>query len=811
MRCDRAFHSVLTTFIVSGKIEVMSVAQNDPRTSRVSSSALSAEHFDVVIVGAGISGIDAAYRLRQRNPKVSYAMLESRTTLGGTWDLFRYPGIRSDSDIVTLGFPFRPYRGDKSIVDGATIHEYVKQTAQAYGIDRHIKYGYKVVSADWSSDEARWTLTCEVAEGEQRVVTCGFLLGCSGYYNYARGYTPDWPNMESFRGQIVYPQFWPENLDFAGKRVVIIGSGATAVTLVPAMSESAAHVTMLQRSPSFIASLPSVDTLGNALRAKLPLRFADALVRWKNIGYSAFTHRLARTQPKKFRALLRGGILQAMGSGYDPKLHDVDVHFNPTYEPWDQRLCLVPDSDLFSTLSSRRASIVTGRIAEFTTDGLRLEDGRELAADIIVSATGLAMQFFGGIAMMIDGQRVDFGSRLVYKGTMLEGVPNFAFSFGYTHSSWTLKVDINARYIAKVVRFMKRRGFASATPTPSGEITREPLVSLSSGYVARAAGQLPQQGPLPWRIHDNYALDLLAFITGKIDDGTLRFAKKRAKPRHGGAVPSLGGKLVLVTGGGAGIGRAIAMAFAKRGAHLVLTDVDPQGLARVRAEVEALGVRCSTFLADVSNEDAMRQLADDVAAEAGVPDVLVNNAGIGFLGPFLKSSLDHWRRILDVNVIGVVNGCYYFLPKMIAAGGSRRIVIIASGAAHYPPPNAAAYGASKAAVFSFAESLKMDLMKMDIGVTTVCPGITNTGIIDRGPSNASPAITDAQRARMRDYYRKKGATPESVAEAVVRGVERGEDLVLVGPASRLIYNLRRISLPLTRRINYEGAAAAGFR
>jgi cation diffusion facilitator CzcD-associated flavoprotein CzcO len=483
-------------------------------------------HLDAVIVGAGISGIDAAYRLRRRNPKLTYAILERRATLGGTWDLFRFPGIRSDSDIATLGFPFAPYRGDRSIVDGATIRGYVADTARRYGIDREIRYGHRVVSARWSSEEARWTLTCDVA-GERVTLTCGFLLGCAGYYDYERPHAPEWPGVSSFGGRIVHPQFWPDDLDLAGKRVVVIGSGATAVTLVPALGERAAHVTMLQRSPSYIASLPSRDPLASALRARLPRALADVLVRWKNIAYSTYVYRLARRRPAQFRALLRGGVLQAFGPAYDARVHDVDVHFNPTYEPWDQRLCLVPDRDLFKALGAGRASVVTGRIAAFTSAGIRLESGDVLPADVVVSATGLNLQFFGGVEMRVDDRVVDVSDRLVYKGTMLEGVPNFSFAFGYTHSSWTLKVDVNARYIARLIRYMKRRGFASATPVPRRPIaSRAPLVGLSSGYVRRAGTLLPQTGPRPWRTHDTYGLDLLAYLTGRLDDGTLRFAKR---------------------------------------------------------------------------------------------------------------------------------------------------------------------------------------------------------------------------------------------------------------------------------------------
>ncbi|HTW85570.1 MAG TPA: NAD(P)/FAD-dependent oxidoreductase [Candidatus Sulfotelmatobacter sp.] len=480
--------------------------------------------YDVVIVGAGISGIDAAYRLHERNPELTYTILESRSALGGTWDVFRYPGIRSDSDIVTLGFPFRPYRGEKSIVDGATIRAYVAETAAHYGIDRRIRYRHTVVAAEWSSAQAHWTVTCSV-NGATATLTCGFLLACAGYYDYAGGYAPEWPGMARFAGPVVYPQFWPADLDVRGKRVVVVGSGATAVTLVPALAGTAAHVTMLQRSPSYIAALPSRDELAHRIRRWLPRPLADAVVRWKNVAYSSFVYGLARKRPDRFRQLIRRGVLRAFGASYDPARHDVDVHFNPSYQPWDQRLCLAADADLFKALRSGDASVVTGRIAELTEHGVRLESGDELPADVIVSATGLTMQFFGGVALRVDGEPVDVSQRLVYKGTMLEGVPNLAFAFGYTHSSWTLKVDLNARYVARLIRYMRRRRFTTATPRPLREdLAREPLLTLTSGYVQRARGRLPQRGPFPWRTGDNYILDFLALHTGRLDDGTLRFA-----------------------------------------------------------------------------------------------------------------------------------------------------------------------------------------------------------------------------------------------------------------------------------------------
>jgi cation diffusion facilitator CzcD-associated flavoprotein CzcO len=510
----------------------MTPAQPAPPSTPADRAVAPAGHVDVLIVGAGISGIDAAYRIRQRNPKLTYTIVEGRHALGGTWDLFRYPGIRSDSDIATLGFPFRPYRGDRSIVDGATIRDYVAETARHYGIDRHIRYGHRVVATDWSSASAQWTVVVEVA-GKRVVFTCGFLLACAGYYNYESGYTPQWTGLDLFAGRVVHPQFWPVDLDVNGKRVVVIGSGATAVTLVPALSERAAHVTMLQRSPSYIASLPSRDEVANTIRARLPRRIADALVRWKNIAYSSYVYRLARTKPDHFRGLLRGGILKALGSAYDPKAHDVDVHFNPSYKPWDQRLCLVPDSDLFKALRTGRASIATGHIAAFTPRGIRLESGEEIAADVVVTATGLAMQFFGGVDLRVDGTPVEVATRMVYKGTMLEGVPNFAFAFGYTHSSWTLKIDLNFRYVARLLCYMKRRRLTRATPQPaSGDIVREPLLGLTSGYVQRGVAKLPLRGPLPWRTHDNYILDLVALLTTRINDGSLRFEKSPNDRAH---------------------------------------------------------------------------------------------------------------------------------------------------------------------------------------------------------------------------------------------------------------------------------------
>ena len=490
-------------------------------------------HFDVVIIGAGISGIDAAYRIQRGNKKLSYVILEGRKTIGGTWDLFRYPGIRSDSDMATLGFPFHPWREENMIAGGTDIRNYVERTARTYGIDRHIRYDHKVVSAQWSTEDVQWTVVCDVA-GTRTAFTCGFLYSCTGYYDYKNGYAPQWQGMANFAGTIVYPQFWPSDLDYGGKRVVVVGSGATAVTIVPAMAATAAHVTMLQRSPSYIISLPSRDKLTNALRKRLPQPIADTVIRWKNIALSSFIYVLSRKRPERVRKLIRQGVIASIGPAYDAEKHDVDTHFNPKYNPWDQRLCLVPDGDLFKSLASGKASVETGTIAEFTANGVRLESGKELPADIVVSATGLMLQLFGGVELTVDGRLVDASRRLVYKGSLVEGVPNFAFSFGYTNASWTLKVDLNARFVSKLLRYMRKNRKAIVVPkTSSADIPREPLLNLSSGYVRRAAHIMPQQGPVPWRVVQNYFLDFAAHLTGRFNDGTLHFYKapKKAKRR----------------------------------------------------------------------------------------------------------------------------------------------------------------------------------------------------------------------------------------------------------------------------------------
>ena len=478
------------------------------------------EHFDVMIVGAGLSGIGAAYHLQTNCPKKSYVILEGRDAIGGTWDLFRYPGIRSDSDMYTLGYSFKPWKEAKAIADGPSIRSYVRSTASDNGIDKHIRYHHQVKRAAWSSTDARWTVEAESAGAVVRF-TCNFLFMCGGYYSYAGGYTPEFEGAESFAGKIVHPQKWPEDLDYTGKKVVVIGSGATAVTLVPEMAKTAAHVTMLQRSPTYVVSRPAEDAMANWLRAKLPAMLAYRITRWRNVLFGMLFFNLARKNPEKTKQNLIGMVKKELGPDYD-----VATHFTPRYNPWDQRLCLVPDSDLFNALKDGSASVVTDQIERFTPKGILLKSGQELDADIIVTATGLKLELLGGMQVTVDGAAKNMSKTMSYKGMMFGGVPNLASCFGYTNASWTLKCDLTCEYVCRLLNHMDKTGTAIALPKADPTVAELPWLDFSSGYVQRATDALPKQGATkPWRLYQNYALDMLTLRYGKVEDGTMQFAK----------------------------------------------------------------------------------------------------------------------------------------------------------------------------------------------------------------------------------------------------------------------------------------------
>lgn len=470
------------------------------------------EYVDVVIVGAGLSGIGAGYRVQTELPGKSYAILEARETLGGTWDLFRYPGIRSDSDMFTLGYPFEPWRDAKSIADGPSILRYITETARRHGIDKHIRYGTKVVAAQWSSAESRWTLTVRQGDAE-RTLSCRFLYSCSGYYDYDQGHAPEFPGVETFSGTMVHPQFWPEDLDYAGKKVVVIGSGATAVTLVPAMAEQAELVTMLQRSPTWISAVPGRDKQADKIRELLPAGLAHRVIRTKNILFNVGFYQYCRRRPQAARKLLTGLTTRILK---DEKL--VAEHFTPEYNPWDQRLCAVPDADFFKAMRKGKAEVVTDHIDTFVPEGIRLKSGRVLPADIVISATGLKLLAFGGITLEVDGEPVNLSDRFVWQGTMLTGVPNFAVCIGYTNASWTLRADLTSRLVCKVIAHMDRRGYEAVVPQPQAELTEHPLLDLASGYIQRSIGDFPRQGDRhPWKVRQNYLLDSATTMRTNLD------------------------------------------------------------------------------------------------------------------------------------------------------------------------------------------------------------------------------------------------------------------------------------------------------
>jgi cation diffusion facilitator CzcD-associated flavoprotein CzcO len=478
------------------------------------------ESVDVLIVGAGLAGVGAAWRLRERRPDMTYAILEARDRIGGTWDLFRYPGVRSDSDMFTLSYPFRPWRGAKSIADGESIRAYIEETAAQKGIDRHIRFRTRVVSASWSSRDSRWTVETQVGDAPERHVrTCSFLYLCAGYYDYSQAYRPAFPGAETFRGRFIHPQFWPRDFNVAGSRVVVIGSGATAVTLVPSLSRTAAHVTMLQRSPSYLAVRPAADRTADVLRRMLPSGLAHRLIRAKNIVLNQFAYTLSRRYPEPTKRHLRRSALRFL-----PDAAYLARHFTPRYQPWDQRLCVVPDGDFFRALAAGDASVVTDEIRRFTEDGVELASGARLDADVVVCATGLSLLPLGGLKISVDGAPVDVADTVTYRGLMLSGVPNFAYCIGYANASWTLRADLSSLYVCRLLGFMKRHDVVAAVPNRQSPAVRRPLLKLDSGYVRRAVHLFPQQGVrAPWTVRQNYLLERLALGVADLrKDMTLR-------------------------------------------------------------------------------------------------------------------------------------------------------------------------------------------------------------------------------------------------------------------------------------------------
>lgn len=478
------------------------------------------ESIDVLIIGAGLSGIGGACHLRRNSPDRSFMILESREASGGTWDLFRYPGIRSDSDMYTFGYGFKPWSDKSSIADGHKILSYIREAAAEYDVEQHIRYQHKVVSASWSSTQSRWLVTAERGDtGEQVTISCQFIFSCSGYYDYDQGYTPEFAGIDKFKGQVIHAQHWPEELDYQGKRVVVIGSGATAVTLVPAMSQDTASLVMLQRTPTYIASVPKEQPLAETLRKWLPDSWVFRLIRWKQVLFQIYLYQLSRRNPQRLRKVLLGLVRKEMGPDYD-----VDTHFTPDYNPWDQRVCGVPDGDLFRAIRENRAEVVTDHIDQFNKEGIHLKSGKQLDADIVVLATGLNLKFAGGVQYSVDGKVLDFAEHFIFRGMMFSGVPNMAFTVGYTNSSWTLKADLTGQYVSRLLNKMARHSYTTVTPRLTGEVEEMPLLDFDAGYVLRSRESFPKQGNrLPWKNYQNYIRDFIGLRLGRQNDDELEF------------------------------------------------------------------------------------------------------------------------------------------------------------------------------------------------------------------------------------------------------------------------------------------------
>ena len=485
---------------------------------------MSVDHVDVLIIGAGLSGIGAACHFEREAPNKTYAILESRSDMGGTWDLFRYPGIRSDSDMHTLGYSFKPWKHERAIADGPAILDYIRETAKEYDVEQHIRYNHRVSKINWDSDRAVWTVSVEREGGRPGTLSCNFIYSCTGYYRYDQGYTPDFPDIEQFKGQIIHPQHWPEDLDYRDKNVVVIGSGATAITLVPEMAKNAKHVTMLQRSPTYVVSRPGRDAFALRMARWLPSKLAYLVTRWKNVSMQALIYQYSRHRPHKMKAFLLSLTRKELGSKVD-----VDTHFNPKYNPWDQRLCLVPDSDLFRSLRKGSSSVVTDHIKRFTKTGIKLASGDLLKADIVVTATGLELLPVGGMEIEVDGKPMALPETLGYRGMMLSDIPNFALAAGYTNASWTLKCDLTSEYVCRVLNHMDKKGYAYCVPrVPDAAMTRVSFLDLASGYVNRAIDRFPKQGlKAPWKLYQNYLLDILSLRYGAMKAKDLEYGRAR--------------------------------------------------------------------------------------------------------------------------------------------------------------------------------------------------------------------------------------------------------------------------------------------
>ncbi|MGB5951360.1 MAG: SDR family NAD(P)-dependent oxidoreductase [Ornithinimicrobium sp.] len=745
------------------------------------------EHVDVLIVGAGISGVDVAWRLRERRPETSYLILESRAEVGGTWDLFRYPGIRSDSDIATFAFPFRPFEGEAVLASGPAIKAYVEETAAEAGITEQIRFNTSVHRVRWSSEQQRWRVHARGPDGDV-TLTCSFLHLATGYYDYDAGYLPNYPGRQDFAGTFVHPQHWPEDLDVAGKRVVVIGSGATAMTLIPALAHDAEHVTMLQRSPTWVASMPNRDLIAERMNRWLPPVPAYHATRAANIAISQATYVLARRRPEKFAAMLRDTLRRDL-----PDEDYLDAHFTPDYQPWDQRVCRIPDGDLTRAIAEGRAGVVTATMGRLVEDGVQLSDGEVLPADIIVSATGLNLLMVGGIEIVVDGEVVDPATRLAYRGLMLEQVPNAMFTVGYVNSSWTLRSDLVARYLCRLLDLMDRRGYAVATPNAAPPGPRRPLLNLKAGYVMRRLDRLPQLGQRrPWTYVQNYLIEAPELLYGR------RGREMTFTPRNAPNSLSTGqqmtaasargvrnridfsGGTAVVTGAAGGIGEQLARQLASQGSHLALVDRHPERLAQLAAELRLLhpALRVSAHSADLADPSELARMSDAVLGEHAAITLLINNAGVALAGRFDQLSVDDIDWLLQINLHAPIALTKALLPSLATSPGSH-IVNISSLFGLVGPPGQTAYATSKYGLRGFSESLRHELRDQRIGVSAVHPAGVATRIAKDSRTGAGLDELEAQAGRDA-FAAALTIDPGKAARIILRGAQRRHRRILVG-------------------------------
>jgi cation diffusion facilitator CzcD-associated flavoprotein CzcO/short-subunit dehydrogenase len=769
------------------------------------------QHVDVLIIGAGISGIGAACYLRMHHPDLSLSILEGRDALGGTWDLFRYPGIRSDSDMYTFGYKFKPWVQDKDIATGDAILDYLQETVDEYRLGNSIRFGHRVQRASWSTEDRRWVVTARRGgeDGETFEMSCRFLLTCTGYYNYEHGHLPKFPGFDEYRGAVAHPQHWPEDLDYAGKRVLIIGSGATAVTLVPAMAKTAEHVTMLQRSPTYVFSRPAEDAIAKGLRKALPRRLAHTLTRAKNIGIQRYAYRMAKLWPALVRKNLRKLAAEQLGPNID-----VDVHFKPKYDPWDQRLCLIPDGDLYAALREGDASIVTDTIERFTETGVVLDSGKTIDADVVVPATGLELQFLGGMEMDVDGTPVDPADLVIYKGMMFSNVPNWIAFLGYTSASWTLKVDLTGQFLTRLLRHMKKHGYDMVVPRmDEPSLPLQPVMSklASAGYVRRSADRLPKQATKkPWVNRDAYLGDLLSVKLGRIDDGVLKFSSRGARTHRSRF--SFRGKTAVVTGAASGIGEALAHELAARGCNLALIDINGNALERVASEVRSKGVNVSMHVMDMGDASAIEDFPTELSAAHRHVDLLINNAGVALGGQFEEASSEDFEWLMNINFYGVVNMTRALLP-MLRQRPDAHIANVSSIFGIIAPGGQSAYCASKFAVRGFSEALRHELADTNVGVSVIHPGGIKTSIARNARIAEGVDVPPSEREEEIEKYERNFITaPSDAAKTILAGIEARRPRIMVGPDARLMEWVERLfptrNVDLMERIRARQQAAS---